>query len=167
MNRKGDVFQLLFVLIIVFIATVVGLLFWGLTSKVLDAYQNTPAMQASPIAAQTNALLQETGPKTTDYMIFFLFLFSNVGILLSASRTRFSPTVIFLFIILTLITIFVAAGFVNIYQGFAQADALSSAASQLSLTNFVFSKYTPLFMSVMSGLIMFLMWSRSGGEIIA
>jgi len=166
MNKKGDMFQLLFLLIILFISTIVGLIFLGLTLEVTSLYNSTGMLEDTAIGTEANTLMETTAPYTTDYMIFFLFIGGIVGVCVSAIRTNFSPTIVMLFVFLLLITIFVAGGFVNIYQGFTDTEALSVAAGHLTLTNFIFSKYTPLIFAILGGLVMLLMWGKSGGDII-
>ena len=166
MNKKGDVFQILFLLIMLFIAGIVGLLFLKMTTGVLDAYPNLPTYNVTPELQHTQEVLSDSAPRTTDYMIFFLFLFGYVGITISAVRTKFSPMTMFFFAILAIITIFVSSGMVNIYQGFAQSDALIDTSSQLTFTNFMFSQYTPAFMLVISAMVMIIMWGRSGSDIV-
>jgi hypothetical protein len=165
-NKKADIFQLVVLLIILFIAAVVGLLFNTMSNKVTQIYEDTGLLNGTAIGQQYNDMMQDTGPKSTDYMIFMLFCGGVIGLMISASKTSFSPTVFFLFLMLLIITIFVASGLVNIYSGFAQQDMLVDSANQLVLTGFIFSKYTPLIFTVVGGIIMLLMWSRTGNDII-
>ena len=166
MNKKGDIFQLLVLLIILFIASIVGILFLTLSNKVTQAYEDTGLLNKTVIGQQYNDMMQDTGPKSTDYMIFMLFAGGVIGILISASKTNFSPTIFFLFLLLLVITIFVSSGMVNIYSGFSQQATLIDSANQLQLTGFIFSKYTPLIITIIGGLIMLIMWSKTGGDII-
>ena len=166
MNKRGDVFQLIVLLIILFIAAVVGLLFLTLSNEVTTAYEDLGILNDTAIGQQYNDMMQDTAPKTTDYMIFMLFAGGVIGLLISASRTNFSPTIFFMFFLLLIITIFVASGMVNIYSGFAEQATLVDSANQLQLTGFLFSKYTPLLITVIGGLIMLIMWSKTGGDII-
>jgi len=162
-NKKGDVFQIFFALIILFIVAVTGLFAYAMAKpmneKIAEFMPNNSVGEEviEKIATQTPTVLDET--------VFLLFLGIVVGLMISAVRTNFSPVVIFLFILLFLIAILVASGMVNIYQGFAQAPTLTDVASDLTLTNIVFSRYTPLFICLISALIMILMYSKSGGDI--
>jgi len=165
MNKKGDIFQLVFILIILLIAAIVGLLFLTLSGKVITIYQSMPIMNQTTVV-EVNNVMQQTAPTTTDYMIFFIFLGSVMGVVISAVKTNFSPTIIFMFLMLLVITIFVASGVVNIYSGFAQDVTLAEYANQLTLTNFIISKYTPLIMAVLGGLILLIMYGKSGSDII-
>lgn len=165
-NKKGDVFQILFLLLMLFIAAIVGILFLTMTKGVLNSYTLLPVYNNTPELVHTQEVLTDTAPKTTDYLVFFLFLFGYAGVTISAVRTKFSPMTMFFFAILTLITIFVSSGMVNIYQGFAQTEVLATTSQDLTFTNFMFSKYTPAFMLIISALVMIIMWSRSGGDIV-
>jgi len=166
MNIRGNIFQLVALVVILFVVAIVGLLFLSLSSKVTGTYQNLSIFNDSVIAQQANAKMLETAPRTTDYMIFFLFVGSIIGLLISASKTQFSSGIFFLFALLLIITIFVASGMVNIYSGFSQSAALSEYADQLTLTGYIFSKYTPLILTVLGGIIMLIMWGKQGNDII-
>lgn len=165
-NKRGDVFQLIFLIIILLIAAVVGILFLKLGNEMTNTMEEQGLFDDAPNAQLANDTLQAAAPRTTDYMIFFLFLGSVIGLLISASRTRFSPTIMFLFITLLIITIFVASGAVNIYSGLASSPELATENAQLTLTGFILSRYTPLIMTVIGGLIMIIMWGKSGGDIL-
>jgi uncharacterized membrane protein YidH (DUF202 family) len=114
----------------------------------------------------TNAInqLQDTAPKTTDYAILFLFIGLNIGILISAIKTNFHPATIILFIFLVLIAIMVSAGMVNMYQGLAQTPSVADVGATLPFTNFLFSKYLPLIITVISAFVLILMYGKSGGD---
>jgi len=164
MNKRGDISQLPVVLIIVIIAVIVGFLTLTMTSKVNETFISIEPDNST--AEHATQVINSNAPYTTDYMIFFLFLGSNLALIIGAVRTKFSPTVIFFFILLLIITIFVAAGFVNIYQGIADSSGFQETHDKLTLTNFIFSKFLPLIMTVIGILIMIVMWGKSGGEII-
>jgi hypothetical protein len=164
-NKRGDVFQLLFLLVILFFVAIVGLLFFTMSDKFSQAWQDSGMLNDTAVGQTAVDTLQQNAPRTIDYMIFFLFMGSIIGLLISASRTGYTPTVFFLFIILLIITIFVASGLVNVYSGFADSSALAEYSEQLTLTGFIFSKYTPLIMTILGGLIMVIMWGKSGGDI--
>jgi len=166
MNKQGNIFQLVALLVILFVVAIVGLLFLNLSSRVTEAYQNMSMFNDSAIAQHANQVMGETAPRTTDYMVFFLFMGMVIGLLISASKTNFSSGIFFLFVLLLVITIFVASGMVNIYSGFANTPSLIDSSSQLVLTNYIFSKYTPLIITVLGGLIMLIMWGKQGSEVI-
>jgi hypothetical protein len=166
MKKKADVFQLIILILILFIAAVVGILFLKLDNTITNFYETSGLLNSTAIGTQYNEMMQDTAPKTTDYMIFMLFCGGVIGLLISSAKTNFSPTIFFLFMLLLVITIFIASGMVNIYSGFTQQITLTNEANQLTLTGFIFSKYTPLIMTVLGGLIMLVMWSKSGQEII-
>lgn|SRR3990167_3535493 len=166
MNKKGDVTQILFLLIILFITAILGILFWGLTDGVLQTQEDIGLFNDTVLAQQSIDKLQETAPRTTDYMVFFLFLGGIIGLMISAVRTNFSPTIMLLFVMYLIIAIFIASGLVNVYSGFAQSPVLSDSANDLIITNFIFSKYTPLIFAVLGTILMIIMWGKSGGDIV-
>jgi len=165
-NKKADIFQLIVLLVILFIAAITGILFLALSNQVTQTYEDTGLLNDTAIGQEFNDMMQDTGPKSTDYMVFMLFCGGVIGLMISASKTNFSPTIFFLFLLLLIITIFIASGMVNIYSGFAQQATLVNEANQLVLTGFLFSKYTPLLITVLGGILMLIMWSKTGGDII-
>lgn len=165
-QKKGDMFQVVFALIIIFIAAVVGLLFLVLTNGVNDFWQESGLLNETAVGQAAIDTLQDTAPKTTDYAILFLFLGLNIGVTISAVRTNFSALTIIIFIFLTLISIMTAAGMVNMYQGLAQQETVLPTSSELTFTNFLFSKYLPLIVSIICAFVMIVMYGKSGGDII-
>lgn len=167
MNRKGDVFQILVVLIIIVSIAITGLIIGIMTHTVNTFFDAHPEiMPVNSTASNSNHQLGDMAPRITDYAIFFLFLGLNIGVMISATRTQFSATLIFMFILLVFIEILVAAGIVNIYQGLAHEGASIGFSSQLTLTNFILSKYTPLIMSCVALIVIVIMLGKSGGEIV-
>ncbi len=165
-NKKGDIFQIFFVITILLVVAIVGVICLRLTNGVNSFYEETGILNDTAVGREAITQIETTAPKTTDYAVFLLFLGLNIGVVIAAVRTNFSAAVIFLFIFLMLIAIFFAAGAVNMYQGLAQQPDMLSTSNQLTLTNFIFSKYFPLIISIICALIMLLMWGKSGGDII-
>ena len=164
-NKKGNIFQIFIILIILTAVAITGFLCLTMTNGVNSFWKSHPdIMPVNSTADRATTILQDTSFRTTDYAIFFLFLGLNIGAVISAVRTNFSATIIFLFILLTFLAVFVAAGVVNLYQG--MAHTIPEVGSQLTLTNYVFSKYTPLIMCVMSALIIIIMYGKSGSDIV-
>jgi len=166
-QKKGDVFQVLFMLVLIFIVAIVGLLCLVLTTRVNEFWDESGLLNETETGTKAIETMQETAPRTTDYAVFFLFLGMNIGIIVAAVRTNFSAVIIFLFILLTLIAIMGAAGVVNMYQGLAQQGSIIDVSGKLNLTNFIFSKYLPLIISIICALVMLIMYGKSGGDIIS
>lgn len=165
-EKKGDVFQILFMLVMIMAVALVGLIALVLSTGVLNFWEDSGMLNDTAIGREVIDDLQDTAAPTTDYAIFFLFIGMNIGIVIAAVRTQFSSIVIFLFILMTFISILISAGMVNIYQGFAQQPDALEASSQLTLTNFIFSRYLPLIISVLSALYLLIMYGKGGGDIV-
>jgi ammonia channel protein AmtB len=165
-QKKGDVFQVIFMMIILLIVAIVGLITLKITTEVNDYWDESGLLNETQSGTDAIDTLQDTAPKTTDYAVMFLFLGMNIGIIIAAVRTNFSPMIIFMFIILTLIAIMFAAGSVNIYQGLAQQEDMLSVSSQLTFTNYLFSKYFPLVISMICAMILLVMYGKSGQDIV-
>lgn len=165
-SKKGDMFQVIIVLIIILVVSIVGFLTLTITTRVNTFWDESELLNETAIGMEAIDTMQDTAPKTTDWAILLLFLGMNIGVVISAVRTNFTPVTIILFIFLMLISIMFSAGAVNIYQGLSQSEGVEEIHTSLPLTNFLFSKYLPLIISVISLFVMLLMWGKSGGEII-
>ncbi len=91
----------------------------------------------------------------------------HIGVIISAVRTKFSAVTIVLFIFLTMISIMIAAGMVNMYQGMAQTPSVVDIGESLGLTGFIFSKYLPLVITILSALTMIIMYGKQGADILS
>ena len=165
-QKKGDMFQILIVLIILFAVTLVAFICLTLTTRVNTFWDDSGMLNDSATAKEAIDKMQDTAPKTTDYAILFLFLGMNIGVIISAVRTNFSPITIILFIFLTFIAIMVAAGMVNMYQGLAQTPSVADIGESLPLTGFLFSKYLPLIICILSAITMILMFGKQSSDMI-
>jgi len=165
-QKKGDIFQVLFMIAILLVVAIVGLICLVLTTRINDFWDESGLLNQTQTGQDAIDTMQETAPRTTDYTILFLFLGMNIGILVAAVRTNFSAVIIFMFILLTLIAIMFAAGSVNLYQGLAQQPEIIGVSSALTFTNFIFSKYFPLIISMICAFVLLVMYGKSGQDII-
>lgn len=167
MNKKGDVFQVMFLLVLVSAVAFVGLLCLVLTTHINDFWDESGLLNESTTATESINTMQRLAPQTTDYTIFFLFIGLTLGTMIAAVRTNFSPVTLLLFIFLTFIAILEAAGFVNMYRGLADVSEVLPISEQLHWTNFIFSKYLPLTTCILCALVLLIMFSKSGGDIVS
>ena len=162
-SKKADIFQIVFLLCIVIVMAIMGLLVGILSYHITEQYKS-PILSNSPTGVKANTQIQQMSIPIMDFFIFFFFLGSNIGLIISAIRTKYSPTIMFLFIMLLLIEILIASGMVNIYQGFHNEPSLAPVSSSFYLTNMLLSKYFPLIISVIGAVVLIFMYSKSGEQ---
>lgn len=165
-QKKGDIFQILFMLTLLVGVAIIGVILLVMTTNINNFWEESGLLNDTVAGRESLETMQRTAPRTTDYVTFFLFMGMIIGVTISAVRTDFNAITIILFIFVMIISIFMAAGFVNIYRGIALAEGVSEISSDLTLTNFIFSKYTPLITAALCALIMIIMYGKGGGEII-
>lgn len=164
-NKKG-VFDIIYLLVILFGVALIGLFVFYLADQFSEGYQDMSEIQETTYAKSFVDSWRASLPYILDGLVFFFFLGMVVSLLIAAVRTNFSPLVIGLFIVLFLLTILIASGLVNMYRGIADSDDISDFADQLTFTNIMFSRYTPLIIMVLSTVILIVMWGKSGNQII-
>lgn len=164
-SKKGDIFQIFYIMIVVIIMAIMALLVGKLVWEFTGAFQNPVlGLNDSKAGTEANNLIQTMSVPLMDFFIFFFFLGANVGIFIGAIKTKYSPVMMFLFILLLLIEILVASGVVNIYQGFHDEPSLAPIPAKMFLTNLLLSKFFPLIISVIGGVILIIMYSKAGSE---
>jgi len=164
-NKKGDIFQIFYILIIIIVMAIMALLVGKLSYEFTSAFKNPDLhLQDSPAGTASNDLVQQMAVPLMDFFIFFFFLGANIGIFIGAIKTKYSGVMMFLFILLLLIEILVASGIVNIYQGFASVPSLEPIPAKMFLTNLLLSKYFPLIISVIGGVVLIIMYSKQNQE---
>jgi hypothetical protein len=164
-GKKGDIFQLFYFLIIIFIVAMLGLLFLKLTHGFTDAIKNDATFNTTPNVMKANTVLSTQARTVADEFVLLMFIGMMITIIVAAAKTNFTPTIIFLFILLLLFAILVSAGLVDIYNGFASTDVLSSEASSLTFTKVLISQYLPVIITVLGGIVLIIMYGKSGGNI--
>lgn len=166
MNKKGDIFQVVFLLILIFAVALVGLICLILTTHINNFWDDSGLLNETATGTESINTLQELAPRTTDYTILFLFIGLTLGTTIAAVRTNFSAVTLLIFIFLTFIAIIEAAGFVNMYHGLADLTEIQPISNQLHFTNFLFSKYLPLLVTCLCALIMLIMYGKQEGTVI-
>lgn len=164
-DKRGDVFQLTYLIVLLLVIAIIGLIIGFVSWKITGAFQENAQIQNSTYANQVNTNFHNQTPYIIDGLIFFFFLGGTIGLLVAAVRTNFSIVIIGLFFIMMLISIFIAAEGANIYQGFAQNPTISPFSDTLTFTNILFSKYTPMLITIIGALLMMIMYGKSGGSI--
>ena len=159
-KKKGDIFQVIFMLILIFAVSVAGLICLVLTTHVNNFWDSSGLLNESQTATDSVDTMQRLAPQTTDYTIFFLFIGLVLGTTIAAVRTNFSAATMLVFIFLTFIAVLEAAGFVNMYRGLADQEAILPISQTLHWTNFIFSKYLPLFTIILCALVMLIMYGK-------
>lgn len=159
-NKKGNAIGIIVVLVIIFIVAIIALLTSSMSKKFSEKFKelDIPENSSADIAIDR---MDDMGLKISDELVLFIFLGLNIGIIVSAVKTKFSPIVIGIYFFLLVFAIMIAAGFTNLYTTFAESSAMSEYGSQMTLTGFIFNRFTPAIICVLSGLIMIFMYGKS------
>jgi hypothetical protein len=165
LNKKGNVFSIFIIIVILLAVALFGLVFSRMIFGFTDSIGDIQMIKDTPTAAQANQQLENSNIPVADGMVFFLFLTSFIGLIIAAVYTKFSPVVIFLFILLIIIGVFASGLAANIYSDMASSPSMTDTSQHLSMTNIILSKYTPMIIGVMAIIIIIIMYSKSGDDI--
>lgn len=164
-NKRGSFFELPYLIVLLLVIALLGLLFGYMSWKITGAYDGLQQINDTPLAKSVNSNFNQTIPSIVDTFVFLFFLGAIIALLVAAVRTNFSIVVLGLFFLLFLISIFIASGAANIYQGFAGDTNLQEFSVNLVFTAIVFSKWTPLIMVLIGATILLIMYGKSGGSV--
>lgn len=165
-KAKKGIFALLLLIAILTITAVFGLITYRTIKEVNQVYDDSGLFENNTIGSESNIKIKTTARYGIDNMFFFIFLGGMIGLIFGAVKTKFSPILMFIFILVFLISIFLAAMSAEIYHGFATTGDLEETADELIFIKIILSKFFPLIICVLGGVIMVIMWGKQGGEIV-
>lgn len=165
-DKKGDVFQIIFLFAFITVVAILGLFFGFLSWQITGAYADLEQINNTDAARESNDQIHNAAPLVDDTFVLFFFLFGVISLLVAAARTEFNVIVIGLFIILLLLAAFLASIETNIYRGLADDPAISDYSSRLTFKNILFSKYMPLIIVLIGMIVLLIMYGKAGGNII-
>ncbi len=164
--QKKGIFALLLIVAILTITAIFGLLSYRMIKGVNEVYNDSGLFPDGSIGQESNQAIKTTAKYGIDNMFFFVFLGSVIGLIFGAVKTRFSPILMFIFILVFLFAIFLASMSAEIYHGFATNGELEDTANEFIFIKIILSKFFPLIICVIGAVVMIIMWSKQGGEIV-
>lgn len=163
-DKRGNVLSMIIILVFLIAISIVALITTTLSKKATQKFDELGIYEENSSAQIANDKLDTLAPRLADELVFFFYIGLNIGLVVASVKTNFSPIVLIIFIMLLVFAIILAAGFTNIYQQFAQSDSFSEYSQELSLTNIIWSQYTPLIICVLAGITMIIMYGRNNGS---
>ncbi|KKN19471.1 hypothetical protein LCGC14_0945430 [marine sediment metagenome] len=164
-DNRGDVLQLFTMIVLMLVIALLGLFLLFFSWKFTGELQNNEMIQSNENAKYVNNLLHLQIPNINEEANFFFFLAMTIGLVVSAVKTNFNPVIIFIFILLLFLAIFLAAQSANIYRAFADDPVMEEYSQKLTFTNIIFSKYTPLIITLLGAVLLIIMYGKSGSNI--
>lgn len=160
-NKKGSALDLVYVGIILLVASVLILFSYWFMSEF-----NTRISGISVIDGNTTQALNQIEGNYTgiaDNSILFLAVGLGIVMFILASLIRIHPLFLVLYIIMYIVIVFVAGILSNFYQTIAANSLLTAYADQLTFTSLIMN-YLPLLIAIYGavlGFIMYKLWSNA------
>ena len=146
-NKKGDVTDYITFIIIIFFLAVSFLIVSFANDEISTMIKTTEfndtavgVKAAAQIDLMTSTIVQR------GFVMFLAFLI--IGMMVSSFMVRISPVFLFMYIIFLAVSIFVAFPLANAYQLLIETSALSSIASQQTMTNWVMQHFAQILLGV-------------------
>lgn len=136
MNRKGDVTDIITLIIIVFFLAVGLVVAAFANDKIKNVIQDTVLNQTSASTTIVNSLdyITQTGIQRG---FAFIFAFLLIGMMLSSFLVRVHPAWIFLYILFLGFAIIITVPLANTYQTIIESPALQEIAAQQTMITFI------------------------------
>ena len=71
-QKKGDIFQVIFLIAILLVTAITGLICLVITTRINDFWDSSGLLNETQTGIDAIDTMQETAPRTTDYTILFL-----------------------------------------------------------------------------------------------
>jgi hypothetical protein len=161
MNKTGSVFDLLTVLIFLFvlgITSIIGLLIiqeWDDNIDVQDVEWNSQAINVVNVGA--------TAFTTMDYMFVFLIVGLVVAMGLSAFYIQTHPAFFVISLIVLVLVVFIGAEFSNVFEAFTDSEELSITAASFTWTTALVDNF-PIIIMVAGGIFFLLLYAKGRGS---
>ena len=159
MNRKGNVPDLIYIIVILFslgVTIIIAANFYGqYTDSIADneAFNNTVNT-----AVESDA---ETMLAALDYIFIFFFIGLIISTIVLGFQIRTHPVFFFISLILLIIVTILAGTMSNVYEQFTTntTSSISTTASNYTAMNFLFA-HLPLFIAFIGVVIMVIFYAK-------
>lgn len=135
-NKKGDVSDYFTFLILVFFLAISFLVVSFANNEISNVIKTT-ALNDTSVAQSATDQIDSWVSTITQRGFVMIVAFLIIGMMVSSFMIRIHPIFFFLYLIFLGIAIFVAVPLANSYQMVMEAEALSSIASQQTMTNWI------------------------------
>lgn len=144
MNNRGSIFDVVLIVIVVFLFAVGGLLglyvlteFNDKLETVADGkYNNTQALNTSKDVADVFNVMDNSFP--------LLFIGANLAVLFLSFMVKSHPFFLIFMILMLAGMVFIAAIFSNTYYELSHSTHLATANAELDIINFIMQNLVPL-----------------------
>lgn len=162
MNSQGSIQDLVFLVIFVFVISIVGLLVFKISDEFTQKFteMDEPPQMAKDGAKEVNSMFSSVMDTT--------FLIVVIGIAVAAialaALVRVHPVFIIFFIFALVILIVIAMTFANMYDEMAKKDVLKEQAEKLTFMSNVMI-YLPWFVAGLGTVLAIVMYKTRGGPV--
>tara|TARA_R100001086_G_scaffold19443_2_gene9368 strand:+ start:2101 stop:2604 length:504 start_codon:yes stop_codon:yes gene_type:complete len=159
MNRKGNVPDLIYILVILFSLGITIIIAANFYSQYTDSISLNPAFD-NPTNTNIEASA-ETMLASWDYLFIFIFIGLIISTIVLGFRIRTHPVFFFISLILLIVVTILAGSLSNVYEQFTTntTTSIQTTASSYTAMNFLFA-HLPLFIAFLGVVIMVIFYSK-------
>ena len=147
-------------IVIIFAIGIGGLLFSKVFIDTSNTMQNMP--QFSNRTIQNLEFVEGKTIPFLDYLFFFSFIATAIGLILSSIFINTHPAFTIIFIIGLVIAVVLAGIFANVYMQIGENPELASTYDQFTLTKALMNHF-PLIVFVVGLIVIIVLYGKTGG----
>ena len=166
-NKKGDFQSIIYVIAFLFGAAIILLLFNHLFSNIYSEIDTQ--FSANPDLNNTEAHqaiqeIQRTENSLWDYAMLGIAISYVIALGFTAFTTRLHPMFFWIYVIISIIGIFLAVMLSNTWQAIADSPALADTITRFPITNLLLGSFYPTFILAVITITMILMFGKFPGD---
>jgi len=162
MNKKGGIFEIFTAMALFLAVTLIAFISARVGGDVLSGIRNANVTNFSTTSGQIVNDTIQAGIDTSlmgDSVFLIIFAGYILAMIITSLATNFHPAFFFIFLILSLLGIVIAAPISNAYLEISQAAAFSSFVTGFPVINMVMGNL-PFVIMLISGLLMLVTYAR-------
>jgi hypothetical protein len=157
-GKKGGIFEIFSAMALFLAISMIAFISAKVGGSVLGVLQNTSASQNAVVNQTINA-----GIKTSQMGdVVFLILFAGyiLAMIVTSMAVNFHPGWFFIFVLLSILGVVIAAPISNAYATISQSEAFSSLISTFPVTDMIMLNL-PFVIAIISGILLIITYARS------
>tara|TARA_R110000751_G_scaffold92965_3_gene181718 strand:- start:4532 stop:5017 length:486 start_codon:yes stop_codon:yes gene_type:complete len=157
-GKKGGIFEIFSAMALFLAISMIAFISAKVGGSVLGVLQNTSASQNAVVNQTINA-----GIKTSqmgDVVFLILFCGYILAMILTSMAVNFHPGWFFIFVLLSILGVVIAAPISNAYATISQSEAFNSLISTFPVTDMIMLNL-PFVIAIISGILLIITYARS------
>lgn len=157
MNKRGGIFEIFTAIAVLMAVAIIAFISASVGSDVLGAIQDAEISNSTVVNNTLNAGIATS--QMGDVIFLVIFAGYILSLVITSLATNFHPAFFFIFLILSILGVVIAAPISNAYTEFSTSAAMSSWITTFPITDMIMSNL-PFVIMIISALLMVVTYAK-------